>query len=221
MPMRNGVQAFSFLRTKFAGNSVAKSLTALSDIFSTKFDSDPLSAAQKIVALNKQLADDERLPDKILSAFILTKLPSTFVTLRDNAIATNSFADPDALIDQIEQLAPFVFKVVSFARGGGPTCFNCNSREHIQRDCTIPRLDCDACGSGAGHLPEHCLVKNGRPIPHSFTAAQRNAITIKRAEWRAKAIKKGANAAEADEDELQAETELASQMNLGGVLANY
>ena len=43
----NGVQAFFFLRTKFAGNSVAKSLTASSDIFSTKFDTATLTGAKQ------------------------------------------------------------------------------------------------------------------------------------------------------------------------------
>ena len=66
----NGVQALSVLRQKFVGNTPAKSLTVLGEMFTLKLDSDTLSGAQQLLALNKQLARDEQFPDKLLSAFV-------------------------------------------------------------------------------------------------------------------------------------------------------
>ena len=87
----NGVQALSVLRSKFAGNTPAKSLTVLYDMFNTKLDADTLDGAQRIPALNEQLAADKQFPPKLLSAFILHKLPGSFSNLRDKSIAAGVY----------------------------------------------------------------------------------------------------------------------------------
>ena len=186
----NGVQALGVLHSKFAGNTAAKSLSVLNEMITFTIDADPVAGAQRIQALNSQLAADEQFTEKLLSALILVKLPSSFANLRDGTITGGIIPSLSSLIDQIEQLAPFVAPVDT-ARDVNlsqrlPFCYNCNTRGHQSRECKSAPVDCDACGPKAGHLPQYCLVKNGKELPPSFTPAQRDAILAKRDAWLSK-----------------------------------
>ena len=183
----NGIHALSVLRSKFAGNTPAKSLTVLGEMITIDLDSDPFVGAQRIVSLNSQLADDERFPNKLVTALVLHKLPASYSNLRDSTIASGTFPAPAALVDGIEQLKPFVEKAksVSFAsRGSQILCFNCDVRGHPVAECSQAKVDCDICGTQAGHLPKYCLVKNGKEIPASFAPAQREKIQRLREEYK-------------------------------------
>ena len=201
----NGIQALSILRSKFAGNTPAKSLAVVNQMFEAKLDTDTVKGAQRIVALNGQLATDERFPEKLLAALVLNKLPSSFSNLRDGAITGGAFPAVSSLLDQIEQLAPFVVTPsVNLMHRGGILCFNCDQRGHPVSECKQTKVDCDICGPKAGHLPHHCLAKNGKDMPVNFSAAQREKILRLRAEFE-KSKKSINNAemvpAEADESE--------------------
>ena len=207
----NGIQALSVLRSKFSGNTPAKSLSVLHELFSANLSgADTLSGAQHLVALNKELADDEKLSDKMLSAFLLYKLPDSFKSLRDSAIASGSFPSPPTLIEGIEQLQLFTSATksldvnVSERYGKNPFCYNCGVQGHNVRECKAVRLDCDVCGPKAGHKPEYCLAKNTKDIPASFSAAHRATILRLRAEY---AKKLSASAVETNVTEVNLENE--------------
>ena len=174
-------------------------------MFTIKLDTDALDGAQRILALNKQLAMDEQFPDKLLSAFILHKLPASFSNLRDGSITAGVFPSPSSLVDSIEQLQPFVstpapVPTVNFTRGSGIFCYNCDTKGHSLKDCSKPLLDCDICGVGAGHMAKHCLAKNNKDIPSHFSEAQKQSLLRKRAAY-AKKSSASANAAEAEDDD--------------------
>ena len=195
----NGVQALSVLHNKFAGNTAAKSLSVLNEMITFKLD-DPVAGAQRILALNNELAADEQFPEKLLAALVIVKLPSAFSHLRDGAVTGGTIPSLASLIDQIEQLAPFVAPVDASrdinAMQKSPFCYNCNTRGHSTRDCTSAKVDCVVCGPKAGHLPQFCLVQNGKEIPPSFAPAQRDAILRKRDEYLQSKKKSDINAVE-------------------------
>ena len=185
----NGIQALSVLRSKFRGNSAAKSLTIIGEISTKKLVApDVLVGAQRMVTLNDQLASDEQFPDQLLSAFIVLKLPNTFSHLRDSAVASGTFPSISNLMDSIEQIQ--LFSVASSAASKEANfsekkmfCFNCDTPGHTVRTCKEPKLDCDVCGAGAGHMAKHCLAKSDKEIPVSFSSAHRAAIERNRAKY--------------------------------------
>ena len=199
----NGVQAIAVLRSKFAGNSPAKSLTIVAEVVNKDLGVDTLAGAKRMIELNKQLPADEQFTPKLLAFLVLQKLPSSFSTMRDSAITTKTTPSLDSLIDAIEQLTPFVAGGLSanaVTRFPSRTiCFNCGVTGHASMDCQRERVDCDACGPKAGHLAQFCLVKNGKDMPLSFTDAQRARIMQKRAEY-AKTKGSSANTAEIDSE---------------------
>ena len=194
----NGIQALSVLRSKFRGNSAAKSLTIINEISSKKLVApDVLAGAKRMVTLNGQLANDEQFPDALLAAFIVIKLPNAFSHLRDTAIASGTFPSISNLIDSIEQIQLFSdasSKDVNFTHEKKQFCFNCDTPGHNIKTCKEPKLDCDLCGPGAGHMAKHCLAKNNKEIPPSFSTAHRAAIERNRIKFQ-EMVKAGTAAA--------------------------
>ena len=176
----NGIHALSVLRSKFAGNTPAKSLSILSEMLNKKLIApNVLVSAKRIIALNNQLAPDEQIKPSLLSALIVLKLPDSFTNLRDQAITGGSFPSTDTLLDRIEQLELFA---------SASSEANVIDRKP-QKFC----FDCDICGPKAGHMAKHCLVKNGKEIPSSLPKNLREKIAREREAY---AKKKTANTAE-------------------------
>ena len=193
----NGIHALSVLRSKFAGNTPAKSLSILSEMLNKKlFAPNVLVSAKRIIALNNQLAPDEQIKPSLLSALIVLKLPDSFTNLRDQAITGGSFPSTDTLLDRIEQLELFASassEANVIDRKPQKFCFNCDTVGHTFRECSAEKLDCDICGPKAGHMAKHCLVKNGKEIPSSLPKNLREKIAREREAY---AKKKTANTAE-------------------------
>ena len=192
----NGVRAFLHIKHLIIGQSTASSISGINGIINAKIGASADVDAAAIVSANNALADDVRLPDKVIATLILIKLPHEHTALRDIVIERDELPTSKALIEKLKQRNTFA-PTTSETTGIGPVtlaamqdkstrvCFNCGEKGHFTQECSKPKTPCELCGS-SGHMKRFCFVQNDRFLPSNWSEERKADIAKKRADYKAK-----------------------------------
>jgi hypothetical protein len=194
----NGPECFLALQQKFAGNTVATDLVALTKIIQSSIGAaDPINEARAIVSLNNTISSTHRLSDNLLAAFIVCKLPDFALSLRSIFIERDALPSTNDLIDKLEQQHEFrtattpsdeVVNISMFTKSKYQgLCFNCDAKdEHATHDCPKPPAGCEHCGDTAKHLARYCFVPNDRPLPRKWSQERKAEMEARRKAYKIK-----------------------------------
>ena len=184
---QQGVKCFLWLKDKYGGGSTATLVGTMINMVSCDL-SDPVKGATNIINLAACTTCD--IPDNIISALILARLPPAFSGMRDSIILGSDMPAPNDLVSKISScyaLMPKDEPIVFVTTGFKGVCFNCDkSDSHATRDCPLPKNKCSACGM-RGHLLKHCFVANpDTPLPRAWGSDARELMQQKRDEYQKK-----------------------------------
>jgi hypothetical protein len=194
----NGPECFLALQHKFAGNTVATDLIALTKIIQSSISAaDPINEARAIISLNNTLSSKHKLSDSLLAAFLVCKLPDFATPLRSIFIERDTLPNTNELIDKLEQQHEFrtatapsdeMGKISMFTKSKYQgLCFNCDAKdEHATHDCPKPPAGCEHCGNTAKHLSRYCFVPNDRPLPRKWSQERKAEMEAKRKAYKIK-----------------------------------
>ena len=178
---QQGVKCFVWLKDKYGGGSTATLVGTMISMVSCDL-SDPVKGATNII--NLAACTTCNIPDEIISALILARLPTNLSAMRDSIILGVDMPSPNDLVSKISSCWALMPKNEPFnlvTTGFKGICFNCDKSDaHATRDCPLPKNKCSACG-GRGHLLKHCLVANpDLPMPRTWGSDARELMQQKR-----------------------------------------
>ena len=193
----NGPLAYLWLTNRYNPKSSVTGVKKLIGILDA--DVNGSSDVRALISDNNGLSYDPdlKLSDTLLVVLIMMKLKAPcFQPLRDHFVLTDT-VPPLAVIQEkilaIEHFSGEPSPHAAFATFGkfvGPVdaktyCHNCGALgKHHTRACPAPKATCDICGTGAGHLPTSCWIKNNKQLPQEMSPAHKAEIEAKQEQYR-------------------------------------
>jgi hypothetical protein len=192
-----GPACMAYLESKFNSSSLAAAINSLGAIVREAVIQPDQVAG--LAAANKRYTR-LTLPEDVLVALILLKLPADYTTVKTIIIQADKMPTVAQLSETLQVQNDFFNNTngghaafSGFATQSGRTafCSNCDERGHVTRDCAKPKVPCQECGD-QGHLATYCFVRNEKPlVPQNMTADKKQLIESKRIAY--KASKMGTN----------------------------
>ena len=191
-----GPKALQWLKARYPSSDLPTALGNMMSVWNGTISSNAVVAdINGIVTLNAS-AERLRIPDELLCALLLMKLPAEFNNVRDNVIFDDALPSLDELIGKVQSAVNFkpaisatahmAFAGIGTQRGRAQACYNCDG-PHSRGACPLPSAACDECGQNAGHISKYCFVINyDRALPSSIQPDAAAKIEKKRAAYKLK-----------------------------------
>ena len=187
-----GPKCLKYLTDRYDSSSMAVTVNNVGAVLAMAINGpDDITTA---AALNKRFPD-LTIPDTLLAAVILLKLPAKLATIKTMILQAGSLPTPAEIADMLRTENEFhddqnkpghlAFTGIAQPKGRVRSCFNCDESGHFTSECTKAQATCEECQS-LGHLAKHCLVRNDRPLPSNMSAAKKATVEAQRIAYKAR-----------------------------------
>ena len=94
---------FVWLKKGYGGGSTATLVGTLVKLVTSDLNAEPVQGATRMIKLASSI--DVKIPNEVISALILSRLPPQFSGLRDAIVLANTMPDPNELVAKIDGCA--------------------------------------------------------------------------------------------------------------------
>ena len=192
-----GPKALVWLKARYSSGDLPTALNGMMSILNGVLGHDTVVADITGLITRNANAARLRIPDELLCALVLMKLPSDFNNVRDNVIFDDQLPSLAELLGKVQAAVNFKPALLAgagqmaFAGVGTQSgtqrlfCFNCDTVGHVLATCGQPKHKCDECGA-KGHMAKYCFVRNDKPLPSNMSRETKTTIEAKRVAYKAR-----------------------------------